>query len=129
MPGINDAIRQINNLNLGNKLCYQKIATNHGVDRTTLSQHHRGVQMDQKTKNLNQLKVNPQQEEELVQYVISLTERHFPPTREMIKNFVRGIAKVNVSETWVTHFLHRHKDVLTNRWTSPMAANRHAADS
>ncbi|KAF2623083.1 hypothetical protein BU25DRAFT_182542 [Macroventuria anomochaeta] len=98
---MDDEIRQINNLNPGNKLCYQKTATNCGVDCITLLWHHQCVQMDQKTKNFNQLKANPQQEEELVQYVISLTEHHFPPTREMIKNLVCGIDKVDVSKTCV----------------------------
>jgi hypothetical protein len=129
MPGINDAINQINKLKHGDKLCYQNIADNHGVDRRTLSRHHRGVQAPIATKNINQLKVNLHQEEELVQYIVDLTERHLPPTREMIKNFAHGIAKVDVSETWVTRFLQRHKGVLTSRWTSPMAADRHAADS
>jgi hypothetical protein len=129
MPGINDAIKQIDKLKPGNKLCYQSIADNHGVDCTTLSRRHQGVQTPIATKNINQLKVNLHQEEELVQYIVDLTECHLPPTREMIKNFAHGIAKVDVSETWVTRFLQRHKDVLTSRWTSPMAADRHAADS
>jgi hypothetical protein len=126
MSGINDAIKQINKSKPGNKLCYQNIADNHGIDCTTLSRHHQGVQAPITTKNI---KVNLHQEEELVQYIVDLTERHLPPTREMIKNFAHGIAKVDVSETWVTRFLQQHKDVLTSQWTSPMAADCHSANS
>jgi hypothetical protein len=47
----------------------------------------------------------------------------------MIANFALGIGKIEASETWVTRFIHRHRDLLLNRWTAPMDANRHAADS
>ncbi|EFQ95865.1 hypothetical protein PTT_04460 [Pyrenophora teres f. teres 0-1] len=129
MPRINDALQRIDTLGSSEKISYCKIAKDARCDRSTLSRRHRGVQVDVTTKNVRQRKVTPQQEDDLVQYTIGLTERHFPPTREMIKNFVRGLAHVEVSETWVTHFLQRHRDVLSNRWTSPMAADRHAADS
>ncbi|KAF2625777.1 hypothetical protein BU25DRAFT_315508, partial [Macroventuria anomochaeta] len=129
MPGINDAIKQIDNLEPGERVIYTRVAKNHGVNCTTLSHHAQGVQMDCNTKNSNQAKLMPPQEHELVQYVIGLTERHLPPTREMIKNFVLGIAKVDVSESWVTCFLWCHCNVLTSRWTSPMASNQHGADS
>jgi hypothetical protein len=129
MPGINDALQQIAKLRPGEKICYTRIAKDARCDPVTLARHHRGVQADRDTKNLNQLKVSPQQETELVQYIIGLTERSSPPTRQMIINFVRGLAKIEVSQTWVTRFLHRHRDLLTNRYTNPMASVRHAADS
>jgi hypothetical protein len=129
MPGINDALQQIAKLRPGEKICYTRIAKDARCDPVTLARHHQGVQADRDTKNLNQLKVSPQQETELVQYIIGLTERSSPPTRQMIINFVRGLAKIEVSQTWVTRFLHRHRDLLTNRYTNPMASVRHAADS
>jgi hypothetical protein len=129
MPGINDTLRQINRLKPGEKICYTRIAKNARCDPVTLTRHHKGLQADRDTKILNQLKVSPQQENELVQYIIRLTERSYPPTRDMIINFVRGLAKAEVSQTWVTRFLQRHRDALTNRYTNPMASVRHAADS
>ncbi|KAF2628503.1 hypothetical protein BU25DRAFT_420967 [Macroventuria anomochaeta] len=117
MPGINDAIKQIDNLEPREQVIYTRVAKNHGVNRTTLSHHAQGVQMDRNTKNSNQAKLMPPQEHELVQYIIGLTERRLPPTREMIKNFVLGIAKVDVSESWVTRY------VLTSCLTSLMASN------
>jgi hypothetical protein len=129
MSGINDALSQINRLKPGEKICYTRIAKNARCDPVTLARHHKGVQADRDTKNLRQLKVTPQQEKELVQYIITLTDRSSPSTRQMIINFVRGLAKVEVSQTWITRFLRRHRDVLTNRYTNPMASVRHAADS
>jgi hypothetical protein len=92
MPGINDALQQIDNLKFREKISYRRMAKYARCDRTTLSRRHRGVQVDINTKNVRQHKVTPQQ------YIVGLTERHFPPTREMIKNFVRGLAHVEVSE-------------------------------
>lgn len=129
MPGIRDALRQIDNMNPREKVVYSKIAKDEGVSASTLSRRHRGVQSDITTKNLRQRKVTPQQEEELVQYTIGLTERHSEPTRATIINFVRELADVEVSQTWVTHFFARHRDVLTNRYTNPMTFARHEADS
>jgi hypothetical protein len=97
MPGINDALQQIAKLRPGEKICYTRIAKDARCDPVTLARHHQGVQADRDTKNLNQLKVSPQQETELVQYIIGLTERSSPPTRQMIINFVRGLAKIEVS--------------------------------
>jgi hypothetical protein len=129
MPGINDALKQIDKLKPGDKLCYQKIADNHGVDRTTLSRHHRGIQASVASKNINQRKLTPQQEEELVTYIEELTERRLPPTRQMIGNFASKIAQNQVSKSWLTRFINHHHDRLIMRWSTAMDSNRHAADS
>ncbi|KAF1975308.1 hypothetical protein BU23DRAFT_409832, partial [Bimuria novae-zelandiae CBS 107.79] len=76
-----------------------------------------------------QQKLTPQQEEELVQYIKRLTERHMPPTREMIQNFASTIAKEPVSESWVTRFINRHSIHLISQWAVGMDSNRHKANS
>jgi hypothetical protein len=66
-----------------------------------IAQHCHGitqvVQATIATTNITQLKVNLHQEVELVQYIVGLTERHSPPTTEVIKTFACSIAKVDVS--------------------------------
>ena len=99
MPGINDALLQIAKLKPGEKVSYKKIAKNECCSRTTLSRRHQGKQVARATKNVNQQKITPQQEANLLQYIIGLTGRRFLPTRQLIKNFVRGIASVEVSKT------------------------------
>ncbi|KAF1965078.1 hypothetical protein BU23DRAFT_490728, partial [Bimuria novae-zelandiae CBS 107.79] len=96
---IKDAIEAIQSLDPGEKFSYRKIAATYGVDRTTLSRRHKRVQAPNKAKNINQQKLNPQQEEELIRYIKRLTERHTPPTREIIRNFASIIAKELVSES------------------------------
>jgi hypothetical protein len=90
MPGANDAIKQNNKLNPGERILYTKHAENAGVDFSTLSRRHRGVQVDHDTMSINLRKAIPQQEDELVQCIIELTGRQFRPAREIIKRFVAG---------------------------------------
>ena len=129
MAPIDDAIEDLKSRDPGEHFTLREVAEKYQVNRSTLGRRWRGVTASREDGYLNQQALNQQQELELIQYITKLTERGLPPTREMIKNFARGIAKVDVSETWVTHFFNCHKDVLTKQWTSPMAANRHAADS
>ena len=81
------------------------------------------------TKNINQQKLTPQQELELVEYIEKLTARRLPPTREMIANFVSSIAREPVSESWVTRFLNKYSAHLISQYSTGMDANRHNADS
>jgi hypothetical protein len=66
IPGINDALQQINNLKPSEKILYRRTARNGRYDRTTLSRRHRGIQVDVNTKNVRQRKVTPQHEDDLV---------------------------------------------------------------
>jgi hypothetical protein len=129
MPGINDALAQIAELSPGEKICYTKIAEKHGVDRSTLSRRHRGVQQPRDSANVHQRKLNPQQEDYLAKYVESLIARHLPPTREMIGNFASAICKKSILESWITRFINNNSDILISKWTTAMDSVRHAADS
>jgi hypothetical protein len=73
--------------------------------------------------------LNPQQEHELVLYIERCRRRGLPPTPEMIQNFAVAVAKWEVSESWVSWFLHRHTDKLTIKWSAGIDCNRHKADS
>ncbi|KAF1934942.1 hypothetical protein EJ02DRAFT_305822, partial [Clathrospora elynae] len=86
---IEDALAAIESLDEGGKFTYQAIADIYGVSRTTLLRRYR-----QQAINLQLL--GPHQEVELVKYIVGLTERGLPPTREMIQNFARGVVKKEV---------------------------------
>ena len=129
MAPIDNALAHIGSLKPGDKLCYQTIADDYGVERSTLSRRHRAISQPPTTKNINQQKLDPQQEQELVKYIQGLTARHLSPTRDMIQNFASTIAKEPVSESWVTRFINRHSIHLISQWVTGMDANRHNADS
>jgi len=114
MPGLQAALAEIRNLKTGDKLVYTNIAERHGVSRTTLSRAHRGVQVPRYVEYHNNRRLNDQQEHDLLKYIEKLTARHLPPTRSMVQNFASTVVQGHVSESWVTRFLHRHRDQVTS---------------
>ena len=66
MTGIQEVLAQIDRLRPHDKLCYQKIADQRAVSRSTLSRQHRRVQRARDAYCIEQQKLNPQQETELV---------------------------------------------------------------
>ena len=92
MAPIDEALAAIEALEPEEKLVYQKIADQYGVDRSTLARRHKRVQNSQEVKHSSQQKLTPQQEAELVKYIEELTARRIPPTRKMIRNFALVVA-------------------------------------
>lgn len=107
MAPIDDALAAIEPLDPGEKFCYQIIADQFDVDRTTLSRRHRRVSSSSNNKYLKQQKLTNEEEAELLRYIRELSERHLAPTRNMVRNFACQIAKDDVSERWVTSFIKR----------------------
>jgi transposase-like protein len=87
----------------------KEVAEKHGVDRSTLGRRWRGVAGPRDAGHVSRQALNPQQESELVRYIEGLTNKGLPPTREMIKNFSSEVAHQQLSESWVTRFINRHK--------------------
>lgn len=129
MGPIDKAVEDIKLQEPGEQLSYRKVAAKHGVDRSTLARRCKGIQAPMAAKAINQQKLSPQQELELVRYIEDLTKRGLPPTREMIRNFASHVAKERLSESWVTRFINRHKVHLISRWVIGMDRKRHQADS
>ena len=124
-----EALAAIETLGEGEKFTYQEIANRYDVNRSTLSRRHRGVQRSMKEYAVNKQLLSPHQEEELVKYIIGLTKRGLPPTKEMIQGFASEVVKKEVGDGWVLRFVERHRDTLITKWTSGMDRNRHQADS
>jgi hypothetical protein len=129
MAPIDDALAAIEAQGPEEKLVYQRIADQYGVDRSTLARRHKRVQVSQEVKHSSQQKLTPQQEAELVKYIEELTVRWILPTREMIRNFASAVAKEPVSESWVTRFINKYTIDLISLYSTGMDADRHNADS
>jgi transcriptional regulator with XRE-family HTH domain len=129
MSPIQEAIEYIELREAGDKFSYRQVAKEFGVDRTTLSRRHQGKTRSYEEMAERQQLLNPQQEHELVLYIERCVRHGLPPTREMIQNFAAAVAKWEVSESWVSRFLHRHADELTIKWSAGIDCNRHKADS
>ncbi|RYN73047.1 hypothetical protein AA0120_g12656 [Alternaria tenuissima] len=129
MDPISEAIEYLESHEAGEQSSYRQVAKKFGVDRTTLSRRHQGVTQSNAAMAESQQLLTPQQELELVLYIEKCTRRGLPPTREMVQNFASAVAKQEVSESWVTRFLHRHSDQLTTKWSAGLDRQRHEADS
>jgi uncharacterized protein YerC len=66
MDSIEAALAEIESLKPGEKDNYTKISKKHGIDRSTLSRHHRGVQGSREDQYENQRILNNQQAKELI---------------------------------------------------------------
>ena len=123
------ALSYIRSLRPGESFSYRKVAEKYHISRTTLAEHHQGKRTTRE-KQYDQLRILPQRDEaELVQYIRGLTEKHCPPTRQMIINFATPLCRWEPSDTWVTRLIHRHNDHLLTAWTTPMESSRHEADN
>ncbi|PVH90088.1 hypothetical protein DM02DRAFT_466434, partial [Periconia macrospinosa] len=129
MPPIDDALAYTNTFEAAEHPPYREIARKYGVEHTTLARRHKGKTVSLNTSIENQSKLSPQQEKTLVKYIKLLTGCRLPPTRSMIKNYASYVAESDVSWSWVTRFLNRHKEELKPLWTSAMDRNRHNANS
>jgi hypothetical protein len=81
MDSIDEAIVAIESLDEGENFTYTAMADQYDVSRTTLSRRHRQIQGSLEDMSINQQKLNPQQELELVQYIVGLTKRGLALTR------------------------------------------------
>jgi hypothetical protein len=129
MAAIDKALAAIESKELGDKIVYQQYADKYNVSRSALSQRHRGVSRLRADYTADKQSLAPYHELGLVQYITKLTEQGLPPMREMIRNFSSEVAHQQLSESWVTRFVNRHKIHLISKWTSAMDQTRHLADS
>jgi hypothetical protein len=92
MNPVQEAIEDIESRELGDEFSCRKVAIRCNVGRTTLSRRHQRKQATNTASGEAQRHLNPQQEQELVQYIERCTRRGLPPTREMLQNFASAKA-------------------------------------
>ena len=97
MGSLEAALTAIESLAPGESINYSKIAREYGVVRSTLARRHQAQTRSPTTKNINQQKLSPQQEKELISYIITLTQRGLLPTRVIIQNFTASIVRTSIS--------------------------------
>ena len=83
----------------------QKVANQQSVWRSTMQRRMAGQTVPQTEHIIDSHKLGPQQEDELVKYLESLTARMPTPTRAMIQNFASELARKRDSERWVSRSL------------------------
>jgi hypothetical protein len=85
----------------------QEVANQHGIWRSTMQRRMDGQSVPRSDYISNSRKLSLQREDELVEYLKSLTARRLPLTRAMVQTFTSEIARNQISERWVSRFLSR----------------------
>jgi hypothetical protein len=129
MDSIEVALADIESLRPGEKINYTKIAKKHGVDQSTLSRRHRGIQGSHQHQYENQRILNNQQSKELIKWIKNLTERGLPPSCSMLQNFAKEITGTKPGICWPHRFLKMYNEELISCYTTGIDSSRKRADS
>ena len=107
--------RTIAHLNCEKQLSYRATAKLFGIEPSTLRRRHQGITVS-RTKAFSTFhqRLNNVQEDELLRYINSLTDRHMPPTTQIIKNLAEEMLKGPVGKNWTAGFIKRHSKRIYN---------------
>ena len=104
------------------------VAKLHGVDRSTLSRRFNGVANPRNMAAENMQLLRPQQEQELVEYINTLTRRGTLLTPAMVRNFAGDIAGKRPGRSWSHRFCIRYNETLLCRYLKNIDISRKKAE-
>lgn len=122
--------RAIAHLNAQERPNYSEASELFDIDRTTLWRRHNGLTVSRAEANSTyRQRLNNTQEKELLRYIAALTDRHIPPTTQIIKNLAEEILKGPVGKNWTAGFVKRHSKHICSLYLRPLDRARASAES
>ena len=91
-------------LNLQEHPNISETARRHGVERSKLSKHWRGIQVSIKEYHKSQNYMTNKQAQSLINYINLLTDQRTPPTPPMVKRFIKDITRIDVGKNYINKF-------------------------
>jgi Tc5 transposase DNA-binding domain len=111
-------------------LNYAAAARGNHIHPTTLARRYNGKSVSRAEANSKyRQRLNDVQEDTLLRYIDTLTDRHIPPTSQIVRNLAEEILKGPVGKNWTGHFLKRHADRIESRYLRPLDRTRASAES
>ena len=108
---------------------YAPVAREYSLERTTLAKRHKGQTTSRAIANSESRQcLTTQQEEALITAINFYTDRHIPPTSQMVKNFAEEIIGRSVGKNWTSGFVHRHESRLKSVYLCCMDNKRTKAE-
>jgi hypothetical protein len=102
-------------------LNYAQTAKKWNLNRSTLSQRHRGITgLKQDQYSYTAKALTDKQENVLVGYINNLSARGLSPTSQIVKNLAEKLAGKDIGQNWVLRFVKRKKDVLRSIYLTPI---------
>ena len=108
---------------------YTDTAKAFGVDRTTLSRRHRGLTASRGVSTDGPRLLTNQQEKTLTEYINKLTQRGFPPTPAMVRNFAKDIGGIQPAKNWLSRYVKRNREKLDSGYQLGFDLSRKKADN
>jgi Tc5 transposase DNA-binding domain len=101
-----------------------------GVKPTALRRRFLGVTISkpQAHAETHQL-LTPAQEKVLLGYIDRMTNKHIPPTTQIIRNLVEELLGEAVGKNWAAGFIQRHKDYICSVYLRPLDKARVASEN
>ena len=93
-----------------------RAATNkYRVNRTTLGRRYNGESQSRAAAtSAHHQNLTDVEEDTLIGYINSLTDRHIPPTSQIVRNLTEKLISRPVDKNWTGQFLKRHSQRLYN---------------
>jgi hypothetical protein len=109
---------------------YAATARTHNIDHTTLARRYNGktVSRAEATSTYRQC-LNDVQEDTLLRHIDSLTDRHIPPTSQIVRNLAEEILRGRVGKNWTSRFLKRYAKRIDSHYLRPLDHARASAES
>lgn len=112
------------------KLNYAAAAREFNLNVRTLERHYTGkCGSRQEASSKHHQRLNDVEEDTLLRYIDELTNRHIPPTTQIVKNLAEEILGAPVGENWANRFVKRHEDRICSVYLKPIDHKRASAES
>ena len=126
MGQIEDAIAYLEALDKPN---YAEAARRFKVQETTVRRRFLHItasrkQIDQEHRQL----LNKAQEDVLLSYINKMTDKHIPPTTQIVKNLAEELLGKEVGKNWPALFVKRHKDRISSVYLCSLDKVRAASE-
>ena len=81
------------------------------------------------TNSTHRQRLTHTREDELLRYITALTDRHIPPTTQIITNLAEKLLDGPVGKNWIVRFIRRHSQRIYSRYLRPLNHKRISAES
>jgi Tc5 transposase DNA-binding domain len=109
---------------------YAAAARTYGVEPTTLRRRFLGLTRSRALANSEDRQLlNNVQEDTLLGYIDRLTDKHIPPTTQIIKNLAEEILSRPVGKNWPAGFINRHKNRVCSIYLRPLDRARVSSEN
>lgn len=127
----NDRIEAaIGALNSRKGLSFRAAAIEFGIDRTTLARRFRGKSVTRaEASSSHRRNLTDVEEDTLLGYIDSLTNRFIPPTSQIIRNLAEELISRPVGKNWTAGFIKRHSHRLSSVYLPSLDRSRVSAES